>query len=73
MVKRFKLKPRLFLSVGMAAIALMLLPDSKSAIARILCASDLGMLGFLALTWGVMLRSQPESMRAYARSEDEGR
>lgn len=73
MVKRFKLKPRALLSIAIAAIVVLLLPTSMARFTRILCAGDVGMLSFLALTWWVMLHAKPDSMYAYARSEDEGR
>lgn len=71
--KRFPLKPRALLSVAIATLVAIVLPAGIQQSMRVLCAWNAGMVGFLGLTWGVMLRATPHSMRSYARSEDEGR
>lgn len=68
-----KLRPRLLLSLVVAVLVWLLLPQWMRLSARILCGWDAGILCFLSLTWLFTVRATPDSMRRYARIEDEGR
>ncbi|UBF30042.1 DUF1345 domain-containing protein (plasmid) [Kovacikia minuta CCNUW1] len=64
---------RLFIAIGVAIFAGILLPSWLHLAARILCIWDAWMVCFLALTWTVILRATPKTMRRNAQQQDEGR
>ncbi len=64
---------RLFSSILFAGLVAFLLPSGLLLPTRILCIWDSGMVAFLVLTWFVMQRATPDSMRRNAQRQDEGR
>ena len=66
-------RSRLMWAILAAGITDFLLPNWVHLPTRILCVWDAGMLVFLGLTWWVMLRATPASMRQYAKNQDFGR
>jgi uncharacterized membrane protein len=61
---------RLLLSAGAALVIAALLPGWVHLPTLLLCAWDAGMFCFLFLSWWVMLRATPDSMRRYAQKQD---
>lgn len=57
----------------MAALVAVLLPSWLRLPSRVLCIWDAGMLFFLLMSWWVMLRATPATMRQNAQRQDEGR
>lgn len=70
---RWRVRSRLILSIIFALIVSVLLPSWFSLFTRILCIWDTGMIIFLALTWILMAKAVPKTMRRNAQSQDEGR
>lgn len=71
--RHWKLDYRLLSAVALSVAIAIVLPTTLDWATRTLCIWDAGMICFLVLTWMVMLRATPESMRRVARSQDEGR
>lgn len=69
----FDHRPRLIISVGLAALVLAILPPWLRLPTRILCAWNLGAELFLVLTWWKMFRATPEKTHRYSQHEYEGR
>ncbi len=61
---------RLLLSLGAAGAVAALLPNEVHLATRVLCLWDAAMLCFLTLTWWVMFRATPASMRRNAQQQD---
>lgn len=61
---------RLLLSIGVAGVVAVVLPDWVHLATRVLCLWDAAMISFLALTWWVMFRATPASMRRNAQQQD---
>jgi uncharacterized membrane protein len=70
--KRLDARVRLMGSMGVAALASAILPSWLHLSARILCLWDVGIICFLALTWLVMVKATPRTMRQNAQRQDEG-
>jgi uncharacterized membrane protein len=70
---KFSIRPRLWISLAIAGFVAILLPNWLDATTHILCAWDVMMVSFLALTWRLMVRATPEMMQRLALKEDEGR
>lgn len=70
---KFSIRPRLWVSLAIAGVVAMLLPNWMYWTTRILCAWDVATISFLALTWRLMFRATPEMMQRLALKEDEGR
>lgn len=73
MLRRPNAQTRLLLSAGAGLLVSTVLPSWLHLPARILCMWDAGMVCFLALTWSVILRATPKTMRQNAQQQDEGR
>ncbi len=73
MLQRLNAQTRLLISLGVGIGVSTLLPSWLHLPARILCIWDAGMICFLALTWWIMLRAVPKTMRQNAQRQDEGR
>ncbi|MFH7026965.1 MAG: DUF1345 domain-containing protein [Heteroscytonema crispum UTEX LB 1556] len=71
--KNFDARPRLIISIGLAALISILLPSWLHLATRILCAWNSGIDCFLGLTWWKMVKATPEKMRRYAQRQYEGR
>ena len=71
--KNFDPRPRLLVSVGISLLVAVLIPSWLHLPTRILCAWNVGVDCFLALTLWKMLKVTPEKMRRYAQHEYEGR
>lgn len=71
--RRFYVRTHLIASLVMAGVVAALLPSWLHLPTRVLCIWDAGMLSFLFLSWWVMLRATPETMRLNAKRQDEGR
>ena len=72
LLHQIRVRPRLALSAGVVATALVLLPPSLSGPTRALVAWDTGTGLYLALAWAMMLRGSVEKMRWRARLQDDG-
>jgi uncharacterized membrane protein len=72
-MKHLNLKIRVLLSIGVAILAVVLLPPEIHGVAQMLCIWDAGIISFLGLTGLVITRATPTAMRHYAKTEDEGR
>ena len=72
LLHQIRVRPRLALSAGVVATALVLLPPSLSGPTRALVAWDTGTGLYLALAWHLMLRGSVEKMRWRARLQDDG-
>jgi uncharacterized membrane protein len=70
---KFRIRPRLLISLLIAGIVTIFLPHSMYWTTRILCAWDVVMISFLGLTWRLMLQATPAMMQRLAFKEDEGR
>jgi len=64
---------RLILVLGVAGAVVVLLPDWIHLPTRLLSAWDAAMFCLLAMTWWVMLRATPDSMRRKAQQQDASR
>jgi uncharacterized membrane protein len=71
--RQASVRTRLFLSLLLAGIVGILLPQWLQWATRLLCIWDTAMICFLGLTWRLMFRATPEMMRYAALQEDEGR
>lgn len=71
--RKFYARTHLIASLVAAGIVGVLLPSWLHLPTRVLCIWDAGMLCFLVLSWWVMLRATPETMRLNAKRQDEGR
>lgn len=63
-------RTRLLVAIGVGVFVFIVLPPWMHLAARILCAWDAWMVCFLALTWTVMLKATPKSMRQTAQQQD---
>jgi uncharacterized membrane protein len=70
---QFSIRPRLWISLAIAGVVAMLLPNWLYWTTQILCVWDAVMISFLALTWRLMIRATPAMMQKLALKEDEGR
>lgn len=70
---RWRIRSRLILSTIVALIVAILIPQRFSLSTRVICIWDAGMLCFLVLTWALMVKAVPKTMRRNAQSQDEGR
>lgn len=70
---RWRVRSRLISSIIVALVVSFFLPSWFSLFTRILCIWDIGMIVFLALTWTLMAKAVPKTMRRNAQSQDEGR
>ena len=70
---KFRIQPRLLISLLFAGIVAVFLPHSLDWATHILCTWDVVMVSFLTLSWRLMLRATPEMMQRLALQEDEGR
>lgn len=70
---KFRIRPRLLISLLLAGIVAILLPPWMYWATRILCVWDVVMISFLGLTWRLMIQATPEMMQRLALKEDEGR
>lgn len=70
---KFRIQPRLLISLLCAGIVAILLPQWIHWATRVLCVWDVVMISFLGLTWRLMFRATPEMMQRSALQEDEGR
>jgi uncharacterized membrane protein len=70
---KFRIQPRLLISLLCAGIVTIFLPRSIDWATQILCTWDVVMVSFLGLTWRLMLRATPAMMQRSALQEDEGR
>ncbi|WP_245939703.1 DUF1345 domain-containing protein [Stenomitos frigidus] len=71
--RKFYVRTHLIGSVLVAMAVAALLPAWLHLPSRVLCIWDSGMLFFLLMSWWVMLRATPETMRLNAQRQDEGR
>ena len=71
--KTLDARPRLLISLVVAALVSVLLPSWLHLPTRILCSWDSGMICFLALAWWMMSRATPQKMRRSAQRQDENR
>jgi uncharacterized membrane protein len=71
--KQVNIRLRLLVCVIIATIVGVLLPASVKITSRLLGSWDIFTLCFLGLSLRVMLRANPDSMRQFAKQEDEGR
>jgi uncharacterized membrane protein len=71
--RKFSIRSRLWISLAIAGVVAILLPNWLYWTTRILCVWDVVMISFLALTWRLMIRATPEMMQRLALKEDEGR
>jgi uncharacterized membrane protein len=71
--RKLSVRPRLLGSFLVAGLVAIVLPSWLHWATRFLCIWDAGMISFLSWTWMLMLQATPETMRRYARQEDEGR
>lgn len=69
----WRVRSRLISSLLVAFIVSVLLPSWINLSTRILCIWNGGMICFLALTWILMVKALPKTMRRNAQSLDEGR
>jgi uncharacterized membrane protein len=70
---KWGVRSRLVGSILLAGLVAILLPSWLRWATRTLCIWDAGMICFLGLTWGVMLKATPDTMRRQAQKQDEGR
>jgi uncharacterized membrane protein len=70
---QFSIRPRLWISLAIAGIVAILLPNWLYWTTRILCVWDAMMISFLTLTWRLMMQATPAMMQKLALKEDEGR
>jgi uncharacterized membrane protein len=70
---QFSIRPRLWISLAIAGIVAIILPNWLDWTTRILCVWDAVMMTFLGLTWRLMIRATPVMMQKLALKEDEGR
>jgi len=73
LARKWSVRPRLIISVFLAGLVAILLPPNFHWATRTLCIWDTGMICFLGLTWRLMVKATPESMRRHAQQEDAGR
>jgi len=73
MLQRLNAQARLLISIGIGLVVFLLLPSWLHLSTQILCSWDAGMISFLALTWTVMAKATPKTMRRKAQQQDEGR
>ncbi|HIK14257.1 MAG TPA: DUF1345 domain-containing protein [Leptolyngbyaceae cyanobacterium M33_DOE_097] len=66
-------KTRLLISTLVGVVICILLPDWMHLSARIISSWLAWMICFLTLTWVVMLKATPKTMRRKAQQQDEGR
>lgn len=71
--QNFDHRPRLVVSIALAALVLAILPPSLQLLTRILCAWNIGAEIFLVLTWWKMVKATPENIQRYSQYEYEGR
>lgn len=69
----FTIRLRLLLALVVAGIVIVLLPEGVHLPTRLLSAWDGAMICLLAMTWWIMLRATPESMRRKAQEQDASR
>lgn len=75
-VKLFRVlstRPRLLISIGIASLLFVLLPDWLRLSARIIIAWDCGAICFLVFAGLLISKATPGRMRRRAQMEDEGR
>ncbi len=70
---KWSVRPRLILSVLLAGLVTILLPNQYKLPTRILCGWDAGMICFLGWSLVLMFKSTPHTMRYNAQRQDEGR
>lgn len=70
---KFRIQPRLLISLLCAGIVTIFLPHELAWGTRVLCTWDVVMVSFLVLSWRLMFRATPEMMQRLALQEDEGR
>jgi len=70
--RQLRARPRLLISVAVALLAFLLLPDSLRNSTRTIMALDIGALLFLGLSWTMMLGATADHMRQRAALQDEG-
>jgi uncharacterized membrane protein len=73
LARKWSVRPRLLLSICLAGLVAVLLPSWFHWATRALCIWDAGMICFLFLTWRLMVKATPDSMRQHAKQEDAGR
>ena len=71
--RRWRVRSRLVLSILVAFIVSVLIPSWVNLSTRILCIWNGGTICFLILTWLLMVKALPKTMRRNAQSQDEGR
>jgi len=71
--RKFYARTHLLAAIAVSAAVALFLPAWLHLPSRVLCIWDSGMLCFLLLSWWVMLRATPETMRSQAKRQDEGR
>jgi uncharacterized membrane protein len=69
----FTIQLRLLLALVVAGIVIVLLPDWVHLPTRLLSAWDAAMICLLTMTWWVMVRATPDSMRRKAQQQDASR
>lgn len=69
----FTIQLRLLLALAVAGAVIVLLPEWIHLPARLLSAWDAAMIALLAMTWWVMVRATPDSMRRKAQQQDASR
>lgn len=70
---QWRVRSRLILSILVAAIVAIFLPNWFSLSTHIFCIWNAGMISFLLATWTLMIQAKPKTMRRNAQSQDEGR
>jgi len=70
---QWRVRSRLILSILVAVIVAIFLPNWFSISTRILCIWNAGMISFLIATWTLMIQAKTKTMRRNAQSQDEGR
>jgi uncharacterized membrane protein len=71
-VRIVKMRPRLTIASLLGVVCLIILPGHLPKTTRALLAWDVGVALYLALAWGMMLRSDLDRMRRRANQEDDG-
>lgn len=65
-------RPRLLISIGVAGLVFLLLPDWLRLSARVIVAWDCGAICFLVFAGLLIYKATPGRMRRRAQDEDEG-
>ncbi|PPS43457.1 DUF1345 domain-containing protein [Chroococcidiopsis sp. TS-821] len=72
MLRIFKARTRIVVSIGVAGLAYLLLPSWLRPAARVIIAWNLGTISFLSLAWLLIVNATSQKMHFHTQHQDEG-